>query len=45
MSKKTGLLVAFLVLLGLLLAACQPETVQVEVTRVVESEVTRVITE
>jgi oligopeptide transport system substrate-binding protein len=45
MSKKTGLFVAILVLMGLLLAACQPETVQVEVTRVVESEVTRVITE
>jgi oligopeptide transport system substrate-binding protein len=45
MSKKTGLLVAMLVLMGLLLAACQPETVQVEVTRVIESEVTRVITE
>jgi oligopeptide transport system substrate-binding protein len=45
MSKKTGLFVAILVLMGLLLAACQPETVQVEVTRVVEEEVTRVITE
>jgi oligopeptide transport system substrate-binding protein len=45
MSKKTGLFVAILVLMGLLLAACQPETVQVEVTRVVEEEVTRVVTE
>jgi oligopeptide transport system substrate-binding protein len=45
MSKKTGLFVAILVLMGLILAGCQPETVQVEVTRVVEEEVTRVITE
>jgi oligopeptide transport system substrate-binding protein len=45
MSKKTGLFVAILVLMGLLLSACQPETVQVEVTRVVEEEVTRVVTE
>ena len=45
MSKKTGLFVALLVIMGLLLAACSPETEQVEVTRVVESEVTRVVTE
>ncbi len=45
MSRKTGLFVALLVIMGLLLAACSPETETVEVTRVVESEVTRVITE
>ncbi len=42
LSKKSGLLVALFVLLGLLVA-CQPETV--EVTRVVQEEVTRVVTE
>ncbi|MFW5942344.1 MAG: peptide ABC transporter substrate-binding protein [Chloroflexota bacterium] len=41
-NKKVGLFLTLFVLLGLL-AACQPETV--EVTRVVEEEVTRVITE
>ncbi|MCI0393912.1 MAG: hypothetical protein L0322_03115, partial [Chloroflexi bacterium] len=43
MSKRKSLLVVAFLLLGLLLAACQP-AVQ-EVTRVVESEVTRVVTE
>jgi oligopeptide transport system substrate-binding protein len=41
-NKKTGLLVAIFVLLAVL-AACQPETV--EVTRVVTEEVTRVVTD
>ena len=41
-TKKTGLLLALVVMLGLL-AACQPQTV--EVTRVVSEEVTRVVTE
>ncbi len=41
--KKLGLYLATLALLVLVLAACQPETI--EVTRVVEQEVTRVITE
>jgi oligopeptide transport system substrate-binding protein len=41
-SKKVGLILAAFVLLALL-AACQPETV--EVTRVVQEEVTRVVTE
>jgi len=41
-NKKLGLLVAILLLVGVL-AACQAETV--EVTRVVQEEVTRVITE
>jgi oligopeptide transport system substrate-binding protein len=42
-AKKSGLLVAILVLLALVLVACQPE--EVVVTQVVEREVTRVITE
>lgn len=41
-KSKVSLLVAFL-LLGILIVACQPQ--QVEVTRVVEQEVTRVIVE
>jgi oligopeptide transport system substrate-binding protein len=42
-TRKVGLyLIAFL-LLAVILAACQPQ--EVEVTRVVESEVTRVVTE
>ncbi|HSM58327.1 MAG TPA: peptide ABC transporter substrate-binding protein [Candidatus Sulfomarinibacteraceae bacterium] len=41
-NKRVGLFLTLFVLLGLL-AACQPETV--EVTRVVQEEVTRVITE
>jgi peptide/nickel transport system substrate-binding protein len=41
-KRKLSLLVAFL-LLGILIVACQPQ--QVEVTRVVEQEVTRVVTE
>ncbi|HCB48480.1 MAG TPA: hypothetical protein DEP47_02870, partial [Chloroflexi bacterium] len=41
-KRKVSLLVAFL-LLGILIVACQPETV--EVTRVVEQEVTRVVVE
>src|SRR5690554_118932 len=41
-SKRTTLFLALVVMLGLL-AACQPQTV--EVTRVIEQEVTRVITE
>jgi oligopeptide transport system substrate-binding protein len=42
LSKRLGLLVALIALLGVL-AACQPQTV--EVTRVVQEEVTRVLTE
>ncbi len=41
MFKKTGLLLIALLLIGVLLVACQPETVEV----VTEVEVTRVITE
>jgi len=41
--RKLGFYLAVLALLVLVLAACQPETV--EVTRVVEEEVTRVVTE
>ena len=41
-TKKLGLLLALVVMLGLL-AACQPQTV--EVTRVISEEVTRVVTE
>jgi peptide/nickel transport system substrate-binding protein len=41
-NRKIGLLVTLL-LLGVLIVACQPE--QVEVTRVVEQEVTRVVME
>jgi oligopeptide transport system substrate-binding protein len=43
--KRTGLFLAIIAVLVLALAACQPETQTVEVTRVVEEEVTRVITE
>ena len=42
-TRKVGLIVAALAILVLVLAACSAETV--EVTRVVEQEVTRVITE
>jgi peptide/nickel transport system substrate-binding protein len=42
-TKKRGLLVAALLLLAVVLVACQPQ--EVVVTRVVEQEVTRVITE
>jgi oligopeptide transport system substrate-binding protein len=42
-NRKTGLLLTVFLLLGVLLVACQPQ--EVEVTRVVEQEVTRVITE
>jgi len=42
-TRKAILLLAALVVLGLLLAACQPQ--EVVVTRVIESEVTRVVTE
>ena len=42
-AKKTAMLAVVLVLLGLVLVACQPE--EVVVTEVVEKEVTRVITE
>lgn len=41
MFKKTGLLVMALLLVGVLLVACQPETVEVQVP----VEVTRVVTE
>jgi oligopeptide transport system substrate-binding protein len=44
--KKTGLFLAVVAFMAIALAACSaPETEQVEVTRVVESEVTRVVTE
>ncbi len=49
--KKTWFLIAIALLMSLVLAACQPQTVEVEVTRVVTEteevpvEVTRVITE
>ncbi|NHZ72755.1 MAG: extracellular solute-binding protein [Aquificales bacterium] len=51
--KKTWTILAAILMLSLVLAACQPQTVEVEVTRVVtetetvteEVEVTRVITE
>ncbi|MFZ0546773.1 MAG: peptide ABC transporter substrate-binding protein, partial [Candidatus Promineifilaceae bacterium] len=43
--KKTGLFLAIAALLVVVLAACQAPTEQVEVTRVVENEVTRVVTE
>lgn len=41
--RKLGFYLAVLALMVLVLAACQPETV--EVTRVIEQEVTRVVTE
>ena len=40
-NKKTGLLLIVLMLIGVLLVACQPETVEV----VTEVEVTRIVTE
>ncbi len=42
LSKRVTLFLALVVMLGLL-AACQPQTV--EVTRVIQEEVTRVVTE
>ena len=42
-TKKKGLFLAAFLLLTVVLAACQPQ--EVEVTRVVEQEVTRVVTE